>query len=144
MTQEKNLALGVLVLLVVVIMVTMAYRHRRWMMKNCICDGSSSSGKFHGWRYQHYDDNPYNGQHYHCGIGAKGAHYPNQTPPSVPPRSPNAGAEGFAADDGHWPTAGTFGNLADTNPYGNYAGHVDMYYPTYYEGYVEDVLWTKT
>ena len=30
-----------------------------------------SSG-FHGWRHQDYEDNPYNGQTYCCGLGALG------------------------------------------------------------------------
>jgi hypothetical protein len=62
-------------------------------------------------------------------------------PPRRYPRYPRAG---FTGDLDHWPTAGTFGNLADTNPYGNYAGHRDMYYPTYDEGYVTDMYWTQT
>jgi hypothetical protein len=49
-----------------------------------------------------------------------------------------------AADLDHWPSAGTFGSLPDTNPYGNYAGGIDMYYPTYSEGAVQDMYWTRT
>ncbi|MFA6166971.1 MAG: hypothetical protein WC700_10160 [Gemmatimonadaceae bacterium] len=50
----------------------------------------------------------------------------------------------FTSDLDGWPGAGTFGNLADTNPYANYAGGVDMYWPTYSEGAYQDLLWTKT
>lgn len=50
----------------------------------------------------------------------------------------------FTSDLDGWPGAGTFGNLADTNPYANYAGGVSMYWPTYSEGAVQDLLWTKT
>jgi hypothetical protein len=32
---------------------------------------------------------------------------------------------------GEHPGPGEFGALADSYPYGNYAGHVDMYYPSY-------------
>ena len=46
--------------------------------------------------------------------------------------SRKAGAQrsGFSGDDDNWPSAGVFGNLGDTLPYGNYAGGADMYYPT--------------
>jgi hypothetical protein len=35
------------------------------------------------------------------------------------------------SDPHNWPSADVFGAMADTYPYGNYAGHVDMYYPSY-------------
>jgi hypothetical protein len=41
--------------------------------------------------------------------------------------------DGFSGDLSGWPTAGTFGNLADTNPYGNYADGQVMFWPTYDE-----------
>lgn len=37
----------------------------------------------------------------------------------------------FTSDSDNWPQAGTFGALADTYPYGNYAGGVEMTYPLY-------------
>lgn len=39
--------------------------------------------------------------------------------------------EGLMHDQYHWPGSGNYGNLSGTNPYGNYAGHSDMYYPVY-------------
>jgi hypothetical protein len=40
-----------------------------------------------------------------------------------------------------WPTSGTFGNLADTNPYGNYADGRAMFWPTYDE---RNGYWTRS
>lgn len=40
---------------------------------------------FHGWRAQHYTDNPYNGQTYRCGRGHSDPH-----------------RDRFG-DEGHWP-----------------------------------------
>jgi hypothetical protein len=38
---------------------------------------------------------------------------------------------GFDGDSMNWPTASQMGAMADTYPYGNYAGHADMQYPTF-------------
>ena len=35
------------------------------------------------------------------------------------------------SDAYHWPGSGNFGNMSDTNPYGNLAGHQDLWYPVY-------------
>jgi hypothetical protein len=118
--QQKHIAAAVTAVLVLLIIAFVAYHHNQWMKKNCVCTKSA----FHGWRGQHYVDNPYNGQNYQCGKGH-----------ADPLR------DRFAADSGHWPTSGTFGNLADTNPYGNYAGHADMWYPTYNE---VNSYWTRS
>lgn len=59
-----SIAVAILVLLVVV------YVWRRMQTK-------SASG-FHGWRMQHYDDNPYAGQTYRCGRCNAGYHCPGQ------------------------------------------------------------------
>ena len=118
--KQQYIAAGIAVLVVLVIIIIWSVRHKAWMKKHCACTG------FHGWRHQHYEDNPYNGQRYRCGKG---------NPPH---------RDGFTGDIDHWPTSGTFGNTADTNPYGNYAGHIDMYYPTYSEGYVTDMYPTRT
>lgn len=67
--------------------------------------------------------------------------YPPQKCPSNYPRS----TERFAGGDGdadNWPEAGTFGALSDTYPYGNYAGGVEMWYPTYNEGASRSYPWT--
>ena len=47
--------------------------------------------------------------------------------------------EGFGGMD--WPQADTFGAMADTFPYGNYADGLQMYYPTYDE---YAALWTRS
>jgi hypothetical protein len=47
--------------------------------------------------------------------------------------------DGFGDLDG-WPTATTFGNLADTNPYGNYADGLQTFYPTFDE---DNAYWTR-
>lgn len=36
-------------------------------------------------------------------------------------------------DQDNWPGSGVFGNLSDTNPYGNYADSQSMYWPTMFE-----------
>lgn len=111
----KHIAAAVAVLALVAIVA-----HARWMKAHCVC-GPKPPAKFHGWRHQHYEDAPYNGQAYRCG-----------------------GREGFNGDEAGWPGAGTFGALADTYPYGNYAGGIDMYYPTFAEGLLVDQYWSKT
>lgn len=72
---------------------------------------------FHGWRSQHYSDWPYNGQQYRCGSEAP-----------CPP-TPFFTKDKFSGDEMNWPQSGVFGNTADTAPYFNYAGHVDMTWP---------------
>lgn len=37
----------------------------------------------------------------------------------------------FMPDVYNWPTVDQMGATASTYPYGNYAGHVDMYYPSF-------------
>lgn len=49
--------------------------------------------------------------------------------------------EGFGGDDDSWPQAGTFGNMSDTNPYGNYADGRNMFYPSYNE---RAPYWTRS
>jgi hypothetical protein len=131
-TTQQKVTTAIIVILVIVLAVAI-WRHSAWMKKHCTC---TKGGGFHGWRHQHYEDNPYNGQNYHCGLGAKGNLY--FSPECCPRR------DTFSGDDDGWPSAGVIGNLADTNPYGNYAGHVDMHWPTNSEGYVQDLYWTRT
>ena len=153
--QQRCAALGAAVLVLLILLVA---HHRQWMKAHCVC----ASSKFHGWRYQHYDDNPYTQQRYHCGLGALGDHYPRQKPdphpPSHYPRGEGYSAHGHCTEDGHcaahghcaehfggdtdnWPGSGTYGALADTFPYGNYADGKAMFYPTYDE---YNPYWTRS
>lgn len=70
--QQKHIAAAMAATLVLVIIAVMAYRHNAWMKKNCVCIIKSG---FHGWRDQHYVDNPYNGQNYQCGEGGANSSY---------------------------------------------------------------------
>jgi len=70
--QQKHIAAAVAAVLVLIIIAVMAYRHSAWMKKNCVCITKSG---FHGWRDQHYVDNPYNGQNYQCGKGGADGGY---------------------------------------------------------------------
>ena len=65
--QQIHIAAAVAAVLVLFIIAVVAYRHSVWMKKHCICMDQKSG--FHGWRDQHYVDNPYNGQNYQCGKG---------------------------------------------------------------------------
>ena len=105
---QRNLAIGALVVLVMVV-ITATYYHQRWMKKNCVCVPAGF-------------------------VIAKGVYNPGAKPQASPPTArPKAAGEKFTADVDHWPTSGTFGNLADTNPYGNYAEGLQMLYPSYEE-----------
>ena len=130
---QRNLAVGALVVLTLVAAVAM-YRHNQWMKKNCKCGAASAF--YGGGGYA---------EPYRCGpglgAGARPYPHPNKGASCCPF---GGGAAAFTADVDHWPTSGTVGNLADTNPYANYSGHADMYYPTYTEGYAENVYWTRT
>ena len=65
--RQKHTAAAVAVVLVLLLIAFIAYSHNQWMKKNCVC--SAAADGFHGWRGQHYTDNPYNGQNYQCGKG---------------------------------------------------------------------------
>ena len=45
-------------------------------------------------------------------------------------RMKKASREGFGGDEANWPQAGTYGNMSDTNPYGNYADGRVMFWPS--------------
>lgn len=49
--------------IVVIIVVITHFGYQSWK------DSGDSVSGFHGWRHQHYEDNPYNGQQYRCGRG---------------------------------------------------------------------------
>lgn len=94
---------------------------------------------YFGYMYWH--------KHHHvqCGPPRHRAVYPSYGYPS------GSGARGhrvhrdhFSGDEAGWPGSGVIGNLADTNPYGNYAGHVDLYWPTYSEGAYQNLYWSQT
>lgn len=128
MCKEKLITAAI----VVAILALAAYLgYRCWKKEH-----GKKAEKLEGLRHQEREENPYNGQTYQCGQGASGRPYFG--PKDAPRR------DRFSGDLEGWPQAGTFGALADTYPYANYAGNVDMYYPTYSEGYVEDLYWTRT
>lgn len=114
--QQKKLAIAIVVVIAILVIGFFGYRY--WEKHH------GSAGSFHGVR--HYPPQPYAGKSYYMGA------------PYAPRR------DKFSGDLDGWPTATTFGNLPDTNPYGNYAGHVDMYWPTYLEGAYQDMYWTYT
>lgn len=113
------------VIAVVVVLVIIALGLLAWKWEQ----GRRQS--FFGWRHQQYEDNPYSGQKYHCGLGALGWAYPPDWLKKAQCSRSGPRKDGFAADQGHWPDAGVYGNLADTNPYGNYADSQQELWPTY-------------
>ena len=152
---QRNLAIGAVVVLTLAVAAA-AYQHSQWMKKNCKCGaasafyggrGGGANAAFYGAASAFHGSGGY-AEPYRCGPSPCASAYPLGAA-----SSPNKGAsccpggaeaEAFTSDVDHWPTSGTMGNLADTNPYGTYAGHADMYYPTYLEGYAENVYWTRT
>jgi hypothetical protein len=125
---QRELALAVTIALVLVLAVYFGHRHMAWMKQHCHDKKGFLSG-MHGWRDQHWSDNPYNGQQYLCGHQGKtyegGVHAHRRGCVAE-------GKDNFMATF-DWPTDGSYGALADTYPYGNYADGIATFYPTYEE-----------
>jgi len=64
---QKHKAFVAAAVVLIIIVVAYAAHHQQWMSKHCVCVAAADT--FHGWRGQHYVDNPYNGQNYQCGNG---------------------------------------------------------------------------
>ena len=115
MKSEAKWAIGIAIVIVLILVLAYWWRRRHEKMARV-----HHAGKFHGWRMQHYDDNPYAGQTYRCGRCAVGYHCSEQregcpsncmppvTGPTCPPGcklrhrhyfGPTGGIESFCPHD---------------------------------------------
>ena len=134
MHSNQNLIIAIVIILIIIIV---AWRYRKTITKELMYPGmggccnrrifepSNPPVRGDTWRHPHGPSHRLHGR------------YPHTYPPACKEKA----AKKERLGEMNWPQSGSFGNVADTYPYGNYAGY-DPGWPTY-NGPDDHHYWTQ-